>query len=54
MLDGHIDGIAQDERAAHQTLDRIPTFTRQEPTIFLPAHDPGAIARFVGLKIVPI
>jgi glyoxylase-like metal-dependent hydrolase (beta-lactamase superfamily II) len=53
MLDGRIDGVARDERAAYQTLERIRTFSRQEPTVFLPAHDPETTARFLRRQTVP-
>jgi glyoxylase-like metal-dependent hydrolase (beta-lactamase superfamily II) len=42
MLEGAIDGVAPDERAARETLDRIREFTRQQPVVYLPSHDPGA------------
>jgi N-acyl homoserine lactone hydrolase len=51
MLSGTIDGVAIDEVAAHATLERLQRFVRAEPTVFLPAHDPGSGERFVGRVI---
>jgi N-acyl homoserine lactone hydrolase len=42
MVDGAIDGVASDLRAARRTLERIREFTRAEPVVYLPSHDPKA------------
>lgn len=42
MVDGAIDGVASDLRAARQTLERIREFTRDQPVVYLPSHDPKA------------
>jgi N-acyl homoserine lactone hydrolase len=52
MLEGAIDGVAPDERAARETLDRIRAFTRQQPVVYLPSHDPGAGMRLDGRETV--
>jgi glyoxylase-like metal-dependent hydrolase (beta-lactamase superfamily II) len=52
MLSGTIDGVAIDEPAAHATLERLQRFVRAEPTVFLPAHDPGSGERFAGHRRV--
>ena len=51
MLSGTIDGVAIDEPAADVTLERLQRFVRAEPTVFLPAHDPGSGERFAGRVI---
>jgi glyoxylase-like metal-dependent hydrolase (beta-lactamase superfamily II) len=48
MLEGAIDGIALNERAARDTLRRIQEFTRQRPVVYLPSHDPDAERRLVA------
>jgi N-acyl homoserine lactone hydrolase len=40
MVEGAIDGVAPDQRAARETLERIREFTRQRPVVYLPSHDP--------------
>lgn len=45
MLDGAVDGVTPDLRAARDTLQRIREFTRQRPVVYLPSHDPEAGAR---------
>ena len=45
MLEGAIDGVAPDERAARQTLDRIRELARARPVVYLPSHDPEAARR---------
>lgn len=42
LVEGAIDGVAPDERAARETLDRIREFARQRPIVYLPSHDPEA------------
>ena len=52
MLEGAIDGVAPDERAARETLDRIREFTRQRPVVYLPSHDPQAGRRLDARDLV--
>jgi N-acyl homoserine lactone hydrolase len=53
MLDGVVDGVAVDQRAAHDTLLRLQRHTRRRPTIYLPAHDPDAAERYRLAQVVP-
>lgn len=53
MLDGVVDGVAVDERAAHDTLRRLQRLTRSESTVYLPAHDPGSAERYRLEQVVP-
>jgi glyoxylase-like metal-dependent hydrolase (beta-lactamase superfamily II) len=53
MLEGAVDGVAIDERAAHDTLLRLQRFTRGDPTVYLPAHDPGSADRYRLEQTVP-
>jgi N-acyl homoserine lactone hydrolase len=53
MLEGVIDGVASDPRAAHQTLVRLRQHTRSRATVYLPAHDPGSAHRFQHDQTVP-
>jgi glyoxylase-like metal-dependent hydrolase (beta-lactamase superfamily II) len=52
MVKGAIDGVAADERAAGDTLDRIRRFTRERPVVYLPSHDPDAGARLAARQTV--
>ena len=52
MLEGAIDGVAPDERVARETLDRIREFTRQQPVVYLPSHDPEAGIRLGARETV--
>jgi len=54
MLEGAIDGIAPDGRRARRSLQRIAEFARERPTVFLPAHEPGAAQRLADRRTVPI
>jgi N-acyl homoserine lactone hydrolase len=54
MLEGAIDGVARDERAARETLDRIREFTRQRPVVYLPSHDPEAGMRLDARERVTV
>ena len=53
MLEGAVDGVAPDERAARDTLGRIGEFTRRRPTVYLPAHDGEAASRLDARQAVP-
>jgi N-acyl homoserine lactone hydrolase len=53
MVDGAIDGVASDLRAARQTLERIREFTRDQPVVYLPSHDPKAGERLDARATVP-
>ena len=53
MLDGIVDGIAVDARAAHDTLVRLRRHTRSRPTVYLPAHDPDSAVRYRLEQTVP-
>jgi N-acyl homoserine lactone hydrolase len=52
MLDGAIDGVTPDLRAARDTLHRIREFTRQQPVVYLPSHDPEAGERLEARQVV--
>ena len=53
MLDGIVNGVAADEQAARETLGRLQRYAREQPTVYLPAHDPGSNERFSANEIVP-
>ena len=53
MLEGVVDGVAIDERAARHTLLRLQRLTRGDPTVYLPAHDPDSADRYRLEQIVP-
>lgn len=49
-----VDGVAPDAAAARLTLQRILRFVRQQPTVYLPSHDPDAARRLAeGAVAVP-
>ncbi len=53
MLAGTIDGVSPDERVAWATLAAIRAFAASRPTVYLPAHDPGAAQRLAGRRPTP-
>ena len=54
MLDGVVDGVAPDERAARDTLRRIASYAREQPTVYLPAHDPESGERLAARRTVAV
>jgi N-acyl homoserine lactone hydrolase len=52
MLRQAVDGVSPDESAAAQTLSRIVTYTRENPTVYLPAHDPESVKRLETKRVV--
>ena len=53
MLEGAVDRIAAGERAAIETLSRLRSYARDQPGIYLPAHDPGSSERCTAEETVP-
>lgn len=45
LISGMVDGIGPDPRAQRQTHRRILAYAQQDPTIYLPSHDPGSKTR---------
>ncbi len=53
MREGAVDGVAPHETADRATLERIQRYTRAVPTVYLPSHDPDAVARLAARQAVP-
>jgi N-acyl homoserine lactone hydrolase len=54
MLEGAVDGVAPYEEAARDTLYRIRVLARQEPLVYLPAHDPASAERQLAKQTVVV
>ena len=54
MLRGVVGGIASEERAARETLERIRGLVAETTTVYLPAHDPDTPARLAGRERVRV
>ena len=52
LMDGALDGIAPDAKTARATNERIRELALQHPTVYLPAHDPGAAERLAERRTV--
>lgn len=52
MVEGAIDGVAPDERAARETLQRIEELARTRPMVYLPTHDPESANRLEKRQFV--
>jgi len=52
MREGVVDGVAPHETADRATLERIQRYTRAVPTVYLPSHDPDAVARLAARQTV--
>jgi N-acyl homoserine lactone hydrolase len=50
-LDGVADGITPDPATARATLARIQDLVGQRPTVYLPSHDPEAVARLANKEV---
>ena len=48
MLAGKVDGVSPDARTAKATLAAIKRFVTQQPTIYLPTHDPESGTRLAA------
>jgi N-acyl homoserine lactone hydrolase len=47
LLTGKTDGVGVDLQAQQDSYKKILSYAEQNPTIYLPSHDPGSKARFV-------
>jgi glyoxylase-like metal-dependent hydrolase (beta-lactamase superfamily II) len=52
LVDGALDGIAPDAKAARATNERIRELALQRPIVYLPTHDPGAADRLAARRRV--
>jgi len=52
MLSGRIDGVSADDDVACATLGAIRRFATDQPTVYLPTHDPESAARLAGTQLV--
>lgn len=53
LLDGALDGVAPDPKAARETMARIRELAAERPTVYLPAHDPDAGERLERRSPLP-
>ena len=54
MVEGAIDGVSPDPKAARESLERIQALARERPTVYLPTHDPGAAERLEQRRAVSL
>jgi len=47
-----VDGVTYDPAVSLLTLQRIKSFATLEPTVLLPAHDPGVPSRLAGNRML--
>ena len=52
MLEGKIDGVSSKDSIARQTIQRIQTYTRDTPTVYLPSHDPASAERLATRQAI--
>jgi N-acyl homoserine lactone hydrolase len=45
LLEQAVDGVSPDKAEAHRILEKILTYARSSPTIYLPSHDPESLNR---------
>jgi len=54
LLAGKPDGIGADPQTQQETHQKIWAYATQNPTVYLPSHDPEAEARLLNRTIVPV
>ncbi|MEW6438690.1 MAG: N-acyl homoserine lactonase family protein [Pseudomonadota bacterium] len=52
MLAGKVDGVSADEKISVETLGLIKRFTEDQPTVYLPTHDPLSAHRLTTRSLV--
>lgn len=53
LLEGWVDGVGPDASAEQDTLERIRRFALENPTVYLPSHDPDSKSRLEHRQVVP-
>jgi N-acyl homoserine lactone hydrolase len=53
MLAGKVDGVSPNAATSRGTLAAINGFAAEQPTVYLPTHDPGSGMRFAERSAVP-
>jgi N-acyl homoserine lactone hydrolase len=53
MLEGWVDGVGPDASVEQDTLERIRRFALEQPTVYLPSHDPESRLRLEARQVVP-
>jgi len=54
LVEQAIDGVAPKDKPALETLQRIALYARENPTVYLPSHDPESVSRLKTRTVVPI
>lgn len=54
LLAGKTDGVAIDPAAQQDSHQRILAYAEQNPTVYLPSHDPGAAERLQKRSIIDV
>jgi N-acyl homoserine lactone hydrolase len=54
LLRRTVDGVTMHKKVSRQTLERINQFVRENPTVYLPTHDPDSAARLAARKTVAV
>lgn len=54
LLQGVVGGISADPAAASATLSAVRALAAQQPTVYLPSHDPASAVRLRGRQITPV
>lgn len=52
MVAGKVDGVSPDAGAARQSIQRIQAYAKEQPTVYLPSHDPEAAHRLEHRRTV--
>jgi N-acyl homoserine lactone hydrolase len=52
LLRQRVDGISPNETVARETLHKIMSFVFQQPTVYLPTHDPKSGRRLANKEVI--
>lgn len=52
LLEKHPDGVSPNPEIARQTIDKILQYSKSEPTVYLPTHDPYSEDRLKNRKLL--
>lgn len=52
LISGKVDGIGMDPQAQRESHEKILAYAGQNPTVYLPSHDPGSKERLVNRTLI--
>jgi glyoxylase-like metal-dependent hydrolase (beta-lactamase superfamily II) len=53
LVEGQVDGVSPNEAVSLRTMQTIMRLAQEQPTVYLPSHDPDSANRLANCITVP-